>query len=80
MPTLAIPTLWQTACLVDGRNMAWRSPPAGCPPLHLQAMHGMLSAAILICVFAAVTAACAYVAGRVYLAAGKRQSRRGDSS
>jgi hypothetical protein len=50
-------------------------------------MHGMLSAAILIGVFAVVTAACAYVAGRVYLAAaGKRQSphsrqgRRGDSS
>jgi hypothetical protein len=43
-------------------------------------MHGMLSAAILICVFAAVTVACAYVAGRVYLAAGRRQSRRGDSS
>jgi hypothetical protein len=46
-------------------------------------MHGMLSAAILICVFAAVAVACAYVAGRVYLAAGrpqKRQGRRGDSS
>jgi hypothetical protein len=47
-------------------------------------MHGMLSAAILICVFAAVTVACAYVAGRVYLAAAgrpqSRQSRRGDSS
>jgi len=42
-------------------------------------MHGMLSAAILICVFAAVTVACAYVAGRVYLATGKRQGRRGDS-
>jgi hypothetical protein len=39
-------------------------------------MHGMLSAAILICVFAAVTVACAYVAGRVYLAG----SRRDDSS
>jgi hypothetical protein len=51
-------------------------------------MYGMLSAAILICVFAAVTVVCAYLAGRVYLAAaaGKRQSpqrrwsRRGDSS
>jgi hypothetical protein len=47
-------------------------------------MHGMLSAAILIGVFAAVTAACAYVAGRVYLAAAGRpqrqQGRRGDSS
>ena len=31
-------------------------------------MHGMLSAAILICVFAAVAVVCAYVAGRVYLA------------
>jgi hypothetical protein len=39
-------------------------------------MHGMLSAAILICVFAAVTAACLYVARRVYLAGGGR----GDSS
>jgi len=51
-------------------------------------MYGMLSAAILICVFAGVAVACAYLAGRVYLAAaaGKRQSlqsrrsRRGDSS
>jgi len=50
-------------------------------------MYGTLSAAILICVFAAVAVACAYLAGRVYLAAaGKRQSphprrsRRGDSS
>jgi hypothetical protein len=43
-------------------------------------MHGMLSAAILIGVFAAVAVACAYVAGRVYLTAGRRQSRRGDSS
>jgi len=47
-------------------------------------MHGMLSAAVLIGVFAAVAAACAYVAGRVYLAAAgrphSRQNRRGDSS
>jgi hypothetical protein len=47
-------------------------------------MHGMLSAAILICVFGAVAAACAYVAGRIYLAAAgrpqSRQSRHGDSS
>ena len=50
------------------------------PALHLRPMHGMLSAAILICVFAAVTVACLYVAGRVYLAAGRRRSRRGDSS
>jgi hypothetical protein len=39
-------------------------------------MHGMLSAAILICVFAVVAVACVWVAGRVYLAG----SRRGDSS
>jgi hypothetical protein len=39
-------------------------------------MHGMLSATILICVFAAVAAACMYLVGRVYLA-GKR---RGDAS
>jgi hypothetical protein len=35
-------------------------------------MHGMLSAAILICVFAAVTAACLYVAVRVHLSGGRR--------
>jgi hypothetical protein len=40
----------------------------------------MLSAAILICVFAAVTVACVIVAGRVYLGAGRREGRRGDSS
>jgi hypothetical protein len=39
-------------------------------------MHGMLSAAILICVFGAVAVACAYVAVRVYLVG----SHRGDSS
>jgi hypothetical protein len=39
-------------------------------------MHGMLSAAVLICVFGVVAVACAYVAGRVYLAG----RRRGDSS
>ncbi len=54
------------------------------PALHLRGMHGMLSAAILIGVFAAVAVASAYVAGRVYLAAGRRpgrrQGRRGDSS
>jgi hypothetical protein len=44
-------------------------------------MHGMLSAAILICVFGVVTLACAFVAGRVFFAtAGKPRSRRGDSS
>jgi hypothetical protein len=49
-------------------------------------MYGMLSAAILICVFAAVAVACAYLTGRVYLAAAgnrqspqSRRSRRGDS-
>jgi hypothetical protein len=40
----------------------------------------MVSAAILICVFGAVAVACAYVAGRVYLAAGRRRGRRGDPS
>jgi YbbR domain-containing protein len=39
-------------------------------------MHGMLSAAILISVFALIAAACLYVAVRVY-AAGRR---RGDAS
>jgi hypothetical protein len=47
-------------------------------------MQGMLSAAILIGVFAAVAVACAYVAVRIYLAAAgrpqRRQGRRGDSS
>jgi hypothetical protein len=52
-------------------------------------MYGMLSAAILICVFAAVAVVCAYLAGRVYLATAaagriqrprRRWSRRGDSS
>jgi hypothetical protein len=36
----------------------------------------MLSAVILICSFGAIAAACAYVAGRVYLTGG----RRGDPS
>ena len=45
-------------------------------PLDLRLMHGMLSAAILICGFGAIAAACAYVAGRVYLTGG----RRGDPS
>jgi len=35
-------------------------------------MHGMLSAAILICVFAAVAVACLYAAGRVYLTGRRR--------
>jgi hypothetical protein len=35
-------------------------------------MHGMLSAAILVCVFAAVAVACLHVAGRVYLAGRRR--------
>jgi len=39
-------------------------------------MHGMLSAAILIGVFAVIAAACLYVAVRVYTAGG----RRGDTS
>jgi hypothetical protein len=39
---------------------------------YTAAMHGMLSATILIGVFAAVAAACLYVAVRVYLAGGRR--------
>jgi hypothetical protein len=39
-------------------------------------MHGMLSAAILVGVFAVTAAGCLYVAARVYAAGG----RRGDSS
>jgi hypothetical protein len=35
-------------------------------------MHGMLSATILIGVFAAVAAACLYAAVRAYLAGGRR--------
>jgi hypothetical protein len=33
-------------------------------------MHGMMSAAILICTFGAIAAACLYVAARVFLAGG----------
>jgi hypothetical protein len=39
-------------------------------------MHGMMSAAILICAFGAVTVACLFVAARAYLAGG----RGGDAS
>jgi len=39
-------------------------------------MHGMMSAAILICTFGAIAAACLYVAARAYLAGG----RGGDAS
>jgi hypothetical protein len=39
-------------------------------------MHGMMSAAILICTFGAVAAACLFVAARAYLAGG----RGGDTS
>jgi hypothetical protein len=35
-------------------------------------MHGMLSAAILISLFAVIAAACLYVAVRVYAAGGRR--------
>jgi hypothetical protein len=38
----------------------------------LRAMHGMLSAAILICLFAATAAACLYAAVRVYMAGHQR--------
>jgi hypothetical protein len=37
-------------------------------------MHGMLSAAILICLFAVTAAACLYAAVRVY-AAGRQRGR-----
>jgi hypothetical protein len=39
-------------------------------------MHGMLSAAVLICAFGAIAAACLFVAARAYLAGG----RGGDAS
>src|SRR5271157_4363472 len=48
----------------------------GASPVQLSAMHGMLSAAILIGVLAVMDAACLYVAVRVYAAGG----RRGDPS
>jgi hypothetical protein len=35
-------------------------------------MHGMLSAAILICAFAAIAVACLYLAWRAYLAGTRR--------
>jgi len=59
-----------------GRAAAARRGWAGRARAYTCGMHGMLSAAILICVFAAVTVACAYVAGRVYLTG----NRRGNSS
>ena len=37
-------------------------------PVHLPAMHGMLSAAIVIGAFAVAAAACLYLAVRVYAA------------
>jgi hypothetical protein len=57
-------------------DAARRGPGARRPALDLRLMHGMLSAVILICGFGAIAAACAYVAGRVYLTGG----RRGDPS
>jgi len=50
--------------------------PRGCLARTLRAMHGMLSAAILIGVLAVMAVACLYVAIRVYAAGG----RRGDTS
>ena len=46
--------------------------PRGCRARTLRAMHGMLSAAILVGVFAVTAAACLYVAVRVYAAGGRR--------
>jgi len=37
----------------------------------LRPMHGMMSAAILICTFGAVAAACLYAAARAYLSGGR---------
>jgi len=48
----------------------------GPPDRTLRPMHGMLSAAILIGVFAVAAAVCLYVAVRAYAAGG----RRGDAS
>jgi hypothetical protein len=45
---------------------------SGCFAHTLRAMHGMLSAAILIFVFVMAAAACLYVAVRVYLAGTRR--------
>jgi hypothetical protein len=45
---------------------------SGAFALKLRAMHGMLSAAILIGVFGLVAAACLYVVVRVYLAGTRR--------
>ena len=61
-----------------GRSGANGAPPdgAGGSPVHLRAMHGMLSAAIVIAVFAVFAAACLYLAARVFAAGG----RRGDPS
>jgi hypothetical protein len=46
--------------------------PSGPAAPKLRAMHGMLSAAILICAFAGVAVACGYVVLRVYLAGARR--------
>jgi hypothetical protein len=46
--------------------------PSRSPAPYTAGMHGMLSAAILISVFAAVAVACLYVVVRVYVAGGRR--------
>jgi hypothetical protein len=46
------------------------------PGRTLRRMHGMLSAGILIAVFAAVALACLYVAVRVLVAGGPRNTGR----
>jgi hypothetical protein len=49
-------------------------------PVHLRAMHGMLSAAIVIGVFAVCAVACLYLAVRVFMAGGRPGDRHGDPS
>ena len=49
-------------------------------PVHLRAMHGMLSAAIVIGVFAVAAAACLYLAVRVLAAGGRPGDKHSDAS
>jgi len=68
-------------CRAPAYGVPCRAPAYGVPcrgadgaPIDLLAMHGMLSAAILIGVFAVVAAACLYLVVRVF-AAGRGHTR-----
>ena len=65
-----------------GRSGANGAPPdgAGGSPVHLRAMHGMLSAAIVVGVFALAAAACLYLAVRVFAAGSRPGDKHNDAS